>query len=419
MRQPLKLDCPWAGVACLESGIFETMLGLNVLLAAAVAAAPPPSPDPFDWSGPPGSSKSFVAATSDGGLLLTWFEPRPDKRFALMIAERSGGRWGSPKTVTESGQFFVNWADFPSVVQSSSGIWAVHWLEKTAAKAYAYHVRLSTSMDRGKTWSSPVTVHRDSTPTEHGFVAMVPGSDGSVQITWLDGRAMTDPAGSMSVRTTSWLPNGTLSAETVLDTRSCECCQVSMAKAAGGLVVAYRDRSPEEVRDIAVVRQTGGTWSEPAMVARDNWVWKACPVNGPSIGAFGQDVAVAWFTAAGGQNTVKYALSADGGARFGAPVRLDLGGTLGRVHLQMVGPAQSLVTWLEAKGDKATWYVRRVEGRSPGRPIEVGTAGRARDGGFPRTAVAGKDLFITWTEPGPNPAQSRVRVRRFSIDKVK
>ena len=49
-----------------------------------------------------------------------------------------------------------------------------------------------------------------------------------------------------------------------------------------GPVAVYRDRSPEEIRDISVVRLVDGVWTEPAPVHADNWMIEGCPVNGPA-----------------------------------------------------------------------------------------------------------------------------------------
>lgn len=325
----------------------------------------------------------------------------------------------SPVTIAESDKFFVNWADFPSITETTTGTWVVHWLEKTATKAYAYHVKLAASRDRGRTWSAPVTVHSDTSATEHGFVAMVPLSSGSVAVAWLDGRQMTDSAGAMSVRTALWNPDGTVSDEAALDTRTCECCQVSMTVGRGGLVVAYRDRSEHEIRDIAVVRQDGAGWSEPVKVANDGWVSRQCPVNGPSIAATGNDVGVAWFTAANGVPKVNAAFSTDGGRTFGKPIRIDEGNPLGRIHFQMTSPGRGVVTWLEADGNQAFWRVRSVGGAGPDRKIlTVATTSRSRDGGFPRTALVGSDLYVAYAEPGPEAGEpGRVRVTSISLIK--
>jgi hypothetical protein len=370
-----------------------------------------------DWSGPPGSGESSLATTRNG-LLLTWLERTDAGRHALRIATRTGGRWSPPKTVVEGADLFVNWADFPSAVEAANGDWVVHWLTKTAEKSYAYHVKLSRSRDRGATWSPASTAHVDRSPTEHGFVALVPDASGDlVRLAWLDGGAMVDSGGAMALRGAGFGSDGAIG-ETAIDERTCECCQVAMARAAAGLVVAYRDRSPEEVRDIAVAREVEGRWLPPVPVGRDGWVWKACPVNGPSIAARGDTVAVAWYTAAGGKARVQAAHSVDGGASFGPPVQIDEGNALGRVQI-VLSDGGPIVVWLESGVDEARWRVRTVSGSRVGRPITIGTTRSARDAGFPRAVLFGSDLFVSWTDPGSaSPDSARVRVSRIPLDQL-
>lgn len=392
-------------------------LELIIAVTFATAGATDPAKPVVEWSGPPGSSKPHLTRTAGGGLLLSWLEPRPDKRYALRAASRVGGRWSDPVTVAESDRFFVNWADFASITETTTGAWVVHWLEKTAAKAYAYHVKLAMSKDRGRTWSAPVTIHSDTSATEHGFAALVPLATGSVAVAWLDGRQMTGPGGAMSVRTAVLNPDGSVSAETTLDARSCECCQVSMAAARAGLVVVYRDRSDQEIRDIAIVRQNGNSWSAPLAVAEDRWLSRQCPVNGPSVAALGDAVGVAWFTAADGTAMVKVALSMDGGKTFGKPIRVDEGNPLGRIHFQLTGANRGVVTWLEAKNDQAFWRVRQIGTNGADRAIvTVGHTSRARDGGFPRSALVGSDLYVAYADPGDGTnGPGRVRVVKLGL----
>lgn len=393
---------------------------MRILLASvlaattAAAAAGQPRPEPTDWEGPAGSARPSLVATPAGELLVSWLETLPDRRTALRVAATDRGRWGEPVTVAAGDRFFVNWADFPSVVETTQGAWVVHWLEKTEAKPYAYHVRLAVSRDRGRTWGTPLTVHSDRSPTEHGFVAMVPVADGSVAIAWLDGRQMVDSGGAMSARTAVLGPDGQIRGETVLDARTCECCQLAMTKARSGLVAVYRDRTEEEVRDIAVVRQLGEKWTAPAPVYRDGWTFRACPVNGPSISARDDDLGVAWFTAAEGKPAVKVAFSSDGGGRFSAPIRADLGNPLGRLHFQMLGPSRGALVWLEG-GPAAAWRLRIVDATGPRPPTTVAGAAGNRDAGFPRTAVLGRSLYVAYTESNGT-AGPRVRVKKMALE---
>ncbi|MGH7607229.1 MAG: sialidase family protein, partial [Gemmatimonadales bacterium] len=316
-----------------SSARYITLIAALALGCAGGERAPAPPTPEFHAAG---GGEPNLALAPDGAAILTWLEPAGERRHALRVAVRDGGTWSAPRTIAESDSFFVNWADFPSLVALGDGSWIVHWLARVPGGTYAYHVRLAVSRDQGGTWSRPVTVHRDRTPQEHGFVTMVPWDDSTAAVVWLDGRAMTastdpthDSQGDMTLRFTTVTSSGRLGAEALLDTRTCECCQTALARTRAGLVAAYRDRSPEEIRDIAVVRRIGTEWTEPAHVAHDDWHYPGCPVNGPALSASGDTVAVTWFTAPNGAARVFAAFSFDGGATWGMPVRVDEQGPQG------------------------------------------------------------------------------------------
>ena len=354
----------------------------------------------------PGGAEPNLQVTTDGRVLLTWLEPVSEGQHALRMAVRERGLWSDPKTVLESEHFFVNWADFPSLVEMGDGSWLVHWLEKTHGNKYAYHVKLAVSKDGGLAWGTSFSPHRDDSPTEHGFVSMVPWNEGAALI-WLDGRAMTTEAsggehdglnlGEMSMRATTVTSDGALGPDVLLDSRTCECCQTSLVRTSRGLLAAYRDRSEAEIRNIAVVRFVEGSWSEPSHVADDNWYYPGCPVNGPQLSARGDTVVVSWFTAPDQQSAVYAAFSYDGGASFGAPIRIDDGDPLGRVDAEILDDGRAAVTWIERSEDAAEIRVRLVEPSATGPSYRVAQTSEARASGFPRIIQVGGEVLVAWT----------------------
>ena len=358
----------------------------------------------------PGGREPNLDATSDGRVVMSWWEMTGDRSHALKVAVRSGGAWSEARTVVEGDQFFVNWADFPSVLELPGGSWVTHWLQKTAASTYAYHVKLAISQDKGATWSAPVTPHRDASPTEHGFVSMVPWQGGAGVI-WLDGRAMAGgemasggdhdmPAGSMTIRFTTVTTDGSLGEDLLLDERTCECCQTALAATTNGLVAAYRDRSEAEIRNIAITRLVDGRWTEPQPVADDKWHYPGCPVNGPSLSASGDTVALAWFTAPEQLPKIYVAFSIDAGATWTAPIRVDDGKPLGRVDIELLADGSALVSWLQAT-ERAEIRARRVRRNGKVDPSWLVTeTSEARASGFPRMARVGDEIVFAWTEVG-------------------
>jgi len=373
------------------------------------------------------SREPELNATHDGRIILSWVEKIGAKRYALRTATRDGNGWSEVRTVAQGENWFVNWADFPSVVTLRDGSLAAHWLVKSGTGTYAYNVNIARSKDGGKTWSKPIVPHLDNTQTEHGFVSLIPLPDGRVGAVWLDGRNMknmkdegdehTPSSESMTLRYAAIDADGKLSDEAQLDERVCECCQTSAALTSEGTIVVYRDRSQTEVRDIYSVRQGNGTWGAPRPVHSDNWEINGCPVNGPSIAAADRRVAVAWFTEAGDQPRVKVAFSGDAGATFGGPIQVDDGEAAGRVDALLLPDGSALVCWMSGTTEGGAIKVRRIRPDGALGPVSViAETDISRSSGFPRMARLGDEVHFAWTEFGK---PSRVRTAAADISPYK
>jgi len=370
---------------------------------------------PLESPAAPGSRYPHLAA-GDGQPVMSWLQSLPQGGFALQHARWNDGAWGPAATVTTGDDWFVNWADFPSVVPVGAGVWAAHWLQQKPGGIYSYDVRIAVSADGGTTWSVPMSPHDDGTATEHGFVTLV-GAAGGVLAVWLDGRHTggghdhagtgSVAAGAMTLRSAVIAPDGRrLGADEEIDPRVCDCCQTDAALTAEGPIVAYRDRSGREMRDIAVVRLGERRWSEPALVHEDDWKIDACPVNGPAIDAQGRTVAVAWFTAPDVPR-VRLAFSQDAGRSFGAPVEVASGAVAGRVDVVLLDRDRAVVTWLQEAADGAEIRAQPFDRNGPaGAPLVIASSSVQRASGFPQMVRAGGGLLFAWTDAG-EPAQVR------------
>jgi hypothetical protein len=344
-------------------------------------------------------------STSRRGVLLSWIERTGDLA-TLKFSERTTAGWSPARTVASGRNWFVNWADVPSVLRLPSGALVAHWLQKSAASTYAYDVRLSYSTDDGKTWSASFLPHHDGTPTEHGFASLFPMGEG-FGLVWLDGRAMKSGdhggdhggGGDMSVRFARFDKAFKQVEETSVDARVCECCPTTAAVTAEGVITAYRNRSDDEIRDNYVARLVNGKWSTPQAVFNDGWKIAACPVNGPSLSANGNAVAMSWFTVKGEQGQAYTAFSQDAGKTFSTPIRVDDGGTLGRVDVELLPDGSALATWIEFADQRAQFRARQID-RTGKRSAPVTIAGIAgsRASGYPRAAIANGEIVFAWTE---------------------
>jgi hypothetical protein len=359
---------------------------------------------------PAGAQVPNLAADARGRGWLSGVEPRATGghrfRIASIDPNASGPpAWSAPITVAEGDTFLVNWADFPSVFVTRNGTIAAHWLERGPARG-EYGIRLRTSSDEGRTWTPAVTPHRDpSGPAEHGFVSFFDAPGAGLGLVWLDGRdaAAHDAAGhggSMALRS-ALVANGKVEPEQLVDPRVCDCCQTSAARTSDGVVVAYRDRSDTEVRDIAVSRFRDGRWSAPAIVHADDWQINGCPVNGPAVAASGDELAVAWFSAKNNAPTLQVAFGRAGGA-FAAPLRLDSATTYGRLAMVMPSAGRVIVSSIERRESGPRLMLR--EARSDGRlvaPVDLAPMTTDRSSGFARMAMVGRRLVIAWTDVRP------------------
>lgn len=351
----------------------------------------------------PAAPGSTAPSLADGGgrIYLSWTEPRPDSAHALRFAVLEDGRWSAPRTVAEGRGWFVNWADFPSVLPMNGGAMAAHWLQRMEGGKYAYEVRVARSADGGATWGRSVVPHRDGVPAEHGFVSLWAAPGDSVGVAWLDGRKFAGrqegaPGAETTVMATTVGADGGMAPETPLDARTCDCCQTALAATADGPLLAYRDRDTAEIRDIYVTRRTGAGWTEPRPVHADGWKIPACPVNGPALSADGRRVAIAWFTAARDTPRVHLAFSDDAGATWSAPVRVDGGAPAGHADVELVDGG-ALVSWIERAG--ATELRVRCVGRD-GALGETRVLGPVPERSVPRMAADARSVVFAWTAPG-------------------
>ena len=370
-----------------------------------------------------GQAQEPSLAADSSSLVMSWLDTERATT-KVQFARLTEDAWSQPVTVAEGDDLFVNWADFPGITTFDNTGVAVHWLRKSGRSGFDYNVEIAMSKDGGKTWAEPIVPHSDRSQVQHGFVALTAAPDQTLDVLWLDGRAygrvgFTEEPDAMQLRATRINLDASRSKDVAVDLQTCSCCQTSAARLNDGtLVVAYRDRSDAEVRDVAIVRHANGAWSKPAIVHHDGWEIAGCPVNGPAVATHEQTVTVVWFTGAEDVAAVKLAVSTDGGATFGQPQRIDTGAPLGRVDAAMLADGTVLVTWLEWDGDDEVLQICRataaqgcVSRQTLARNAEAGSMN------FPRMAVLNTEVFIAWTQP-TSQSESTIALLRGTVAKA-
>lgn len=375
-------------------------------LAVTLTAPSETNVRPIDVPSGAGSGMYSLAAAPDGVAHLSWVEPE-GAGHVLKFSRLEAGAWSTPRVVSRGEHWFVNWADRPSVVPLTDGGLAAHWLERTrsASNKYGYGLRIVHSSDRGATWRQVFEAGMDNASDYSGFVSFLPTAKGflAAYLTPMkeehpSGAKVTHDAGHVKMLALARFgADGRLLADDVLDRDTCTCCTTAIAETSDGPLVAYRDHQAA-IRDISVVRQRAGRWTEPQSVHRDGWEINGCPTNGPALAADGKRVAAAWFTAAKDEPRVKVAFSADAGASFQSPIVIDGGNPVGWTGVVLLEDGSAVVSWLESLPDgRGEIRLRRVSpsGRLSA-PLTVASSKAGRTTGMPQLVRAGDTLVVAW-----------------------
>ena len=367
------------------------------------------------------SSLPHIMVNKDVAL-MSWVETVDDTLTTLKYSELVDGEWQESENILSGTNWFVNWADYPMISENNGNLWS-HVLKKSSLGTYSYDIKMNVKPKGEKHWNTDLRLHTDGTPTEHGFVSIVPYQN-NFFVNWLDGRNTeaneVGERGAMTLRGGVVSATGKLIEEYELDDRTCDCCQTTSAITDNGPIVIYRDRSNKEVRDISIVRQVKGEWTAPKVIHEDDWQIKGCPVNGPKVDVLGNNLVVAWFTGAGNKQKVQLVFSSDGGAQFSTPITIVEGKVMGRVDVLWVDEETAVVSWMEANDKTALFKAMAItmDGKTSQQQI-ITEMVDSRKSGFPQMEIMEETLYFAWTEQESAVTQvktAKMQVEAFSFN---
>ncbi len=393
----MKLPAAWP--RALFAAVCAALAGCE-----ADRSAEAPSSENVAFPGGPGSAQPRISVGAEGVPVMSWLEPDGDAA-VLRYSTFTAGAFGAPRELVRGDDLMVNWADLPSVLPITREVWAAHWLKLDPSSPGAYHVATAVSNDGGVSWGAPVQLNDDSAAAEHGFVELFAWND-AIGAFWLDGRALAewsfdepDKLLGTSLRVARLDSSGAVVEREIVDELVCDCCQPDHAMTSSGPVVAYRDRTPEEIRDVVVRRFAGGRWQDAVAAGADDWHIEGCPVNGPKIAAAGARVGVAWFTAPEGAPRVRFAWSTDGAATFEPALDIDGAGSFGQVGLLLDRDGRAVVSWWRAAEGGGTDLALRTVARDGtlGDLRVVAHSAEAQPVDVPQLVAIGDELLVAWT----------------------
>ena len=391
-----------AAALCLAAAHWRALAADTVTPQAKVASPAwsvriEPLQDPSE-----GRSSGPRLTRSEQGVLLSWVE-RSGGSTILKFAEKQAAGWGRPATVSSGSNWASSPADPPIVLRRMDGTLVAAWQVATDKKLEGSDIYLAHSKDNGKTWSPPFRPHHDRTRGQHAFPSLFEAPGNALGLVWLDARAQAanpeDVDASISLRYAAFDQSWKQTADAEIDSRVCECCSTTAAVTSDGVLIAFRDRSDNEIRDIAVSRLERGKWTASTLVHADNWEIDACPVNGPMLSARGRQAVIAWFTVRNDEGQAWAAFSSDAGRTWGAPIRLDDAASLGRVGVDLLDDGSAVATWVEYANRRGQFSMRRIDAagqRSPA--VSIARASTALSSDVPRMARHGRELVFAWAE---------------------
>ncbi|HEX2851979.1 MAG TPA: sialidase family protein [Opitutaceae bacterium] len=322
----------------------------------------------------------FIAVSQSADRGKTWSQP---VRVNAVLEETDPGGDARPKiALGPGGELFVTWT-------------------KPYAKPHTGAIRFARSLDGGKTFSAPVTVHTDAAETTHRFDNMAVNKKGQLFVTWIDKRdgiaaaaAKTPYRGAAVYFAVSDDLGATFRGDYKLAGNACECCRIGLTSRADGSVTAmWRHIFEPNIRDHAVAEiPADGSAAAVRRASFDDWRIDACPHHGPSIAEeAGGRLHAVWFTLAPKSEGAFYGRLRDGGV----DLQRRIGGeTAAHPDLALIGHRVA-VAWTEFDGERCR--LRAMVSENSGetwREHELASTAGMYD--QPRVLTAGNAFHVFW-----------------------
>jgi hypothetical protein len=276
--------------------------------------------------------------------VITWEErPRP-------IASGSGGQiwvraseiinllFGGQDEKGNSNIFLANSKNVgdtfrhPIVVNSKSGKIKLHGengpqlrmgngVEIFAAWVENRDIQFARSVNYGRSFLPSIRVNDDKNKASQSFHIMEVSPEGTVFVSWLDGRdKKNNKPGTSSIYIARSTDRGkTFGKNIKIAGDICPCCRPAIAFGKNGhIFVSWRHLYPGNLRKVVVAssRDNGSTWSKPISVSKQGWKINGCAHSGPAMKYVDEKLFLIWYTGQGGKASLNMAWSPDEGRSF-------------------------------------------------------------------------------------------------------
>ncbi len=264
-----------------------------LVFAAGAVAAHEPSPHTRHGAQAAPELGTAVAADRQGRLWALTREVVGSDQFLMLRTSVDQGRtWSQPRKVRhEPEPVAARGEERPKIAFGPKGeIYIAYTMP--VARPHIGEIRFIRSLDGGRTFSRPMTVHANRDVITHAFGSMIVDGAGKIHVAWIDGRDREKAkagqqayAGSALYYAVSEDGGATFKGDYKIADHTCECCRISLSLTPDGKPVAlWRHIFAPNIRDHAMVELSPDGVAGPVVRATfDDWRVDACPHHGPSL----------------------------------------------------------------------------------------------------------------------------------------
>lgn len=344
-----------------------------------------------------------AAVDPQGRLWIARTEPAGTDAFVvLQMSADMGKTWSTPRRVQQVPEpIEASGESRPKLAFGDKGQVFVSYT-RPLGKPHTGEIRFVRSADGGRTFSPPVTVHRNRDLVGHRFDTMIVDKTGRLYIAWIDKRdgeaakaRKQKYAGAAVYYAVSDDGGASFKGDYKIADHTCECCRIAIALDGDGKAVTlWRHVFEPNVRDHALATLApDGTASAPVRATFDDWRIDACPHHGPSL-AYGPDGSrhQVWFNGKGDAGGVFHA-SAPPSGKLRTPARL---GSAQAAHGEVAVQGRHVaVVWKQFDGD-ATAVMGKLspDGGSSWRDLTLATTKGSSD--HPHLVPTAGGIVLVW-----------------------
>lgn len=158
----------------------------------------------------------------------------------------------TPVKVNDDGSLADGIHQSPGIAVGPRGEIYIAWVSPKGGGEFATDIRFTRSLDGGKTFLPSVVINDNQNPSSRGFESITVAKDGTIYISWLDGREKKNDV-STPYFTRSIDGGNSFGKNLRLDDDACPCCRTVVATGPDGTVyVSWRRVFDGDIRDMVV-----------------------------------------------------------------------------------------------------------------------------------------------------------------------